>query len=317
MDGHCVESLSSELLEEIVSLSSQSLLVVDASGPDIGIVYANPAYEEISGYSLADLRGGAWLAHAAAEEDSPELVQLRRSLVCDDPVEINLPFLRRDGEIWLGRLRLMPLKSSGQEQRLWLVQCHANERAGNASAELLKRALGQARRKLASLDRTDQVTGLMSRSQFELILRRELAGARRDHRLLSLMLFTVPELDIYRQTFGDNAADSCLRMIGAQIAGTFRRASDLCARFDPATLAVAMVGQGEEEVNQLITLVENKARNLGLHNPRGRLGRYVIVRGVWVEVDPDGDDLEGLMARCEAACKASVQPEPHKVSGTA
>ena len=304
-----MESLSSKLLEEIVSLSSQSLLVVDASGPDLEIVYVNPAYEDTSGYTRDALIGTAWLTHAAAEDDAPELIQLRRSVVCDEPVELNLPFVRQDGEIWLGRLRLTPLKSCSKDRRLWLVQCRADEPSGSAGAELLKRALGQARRKLASLDRIDQVTGLLSRGQFELTLRRELAVARREQRSLCLLLFNVPELEIYRQTFGDNAADSCLRMIGAQIAGTFRRASDLCARFDTSTLAVALLGQTGEEVDQMIALVEKKARNLGLHNPRGRLGRYVIVSGVWVATDPAGDDLEGLMARCDTARKAAETPQ--------
>jgi len=291
--------LSLELFEQIVALSSQSLLVVDASGPEIRIVYANPAFERLCGYPAEELIGSVWLDYAAAEPDSPELVQLKRAVVCDEPVELKLPFLRKDGEIWLGRLSLIPL-TGGRDQRLWLVQHRARDHASDEGAELLKRALGRARRKLASLDRTDQVTGLMSRGQFELLLRRELAVARRESLSLCLMMFTVPELDVYRRTFGDNAADSCLRMIGAQIAGTFRRASDLCARFDASTLVVAMLGQDEEQAGQLVQLVEKKARNLGLHNPRGNLGRRVFVQGVRVEADPDADDVDKLVARCTA-----------------
>lgn len=304
--------LSSELLQEIVSLSQQCLLVVDASKPKAEIVYANPAYEHKSGYTRAELEGSAWLSHAAAEEDAPGLVQLRHGIDCEEPLELNLPFLRKDGDIWQGRMRLTPLLANGSDRRLWLVQHRGDDRVNGADdrvngdgTELLKRALGRARRKLASLDRIDAVTGLMSRGHFELLLKRELAVSRREQRSLCLFLFEVPELDVYRRTFGDNAADSCLRMIGAQITGTFRRASDICARFDESTLVVVILGQDEEQAARLARLVEQKTRNLGLHNPRGSLGRYVIVRSGWAPADPPGIDAGELVARARSALAAA------------
>ena len=304
-----VGRLSYELLEEIVTASPEGLLVLDASGPDMEIVYANPACEALCGAAGGELDGTPWLAQVAADDDSPEVVELRRRMLCDERFETSLPMLRKDGDIWLARLRLVPLKSKDASGRLVLAQFLRHDGAKGASAELLKRALGSARRKLATLDRTDPVTGLMSRAQFDLMLRRELAVSRRESRTLSLLLFDVPELDVYRQTFGDNAADSCLRMVGAQIAGTFRRASDLCARYDGSMLAVALTGQDEAQAAELIALVERKARSLGLHNPRGRQGRYVFVRGAAVTADPASEDVDALTARAEARLPSN-EPEP-------
>jgi len=303
-----MSSISRELLEEIVALSAESLLVVDASGPEAAIVYANPAYESTSGYSCDELAGSGWLNHAAMEDEAPELHELRERLAAGSPLEFSLPFLRKDGEIWLGSLRLKPLRAGDGDRRLWLVQHQNREIPAMAGAELLKRVLSRARHKLAKLEKIDPVTGLMSRSALDFTLRRELAQARRNGGSISLMLFSVPELDIYRQTFGDNAADSCLRMIGAQISGTFRRATDLCARFDRAQLAAVIRGQDETQARQLVTLVERKARNLGLHNPRGRMGKVMFVRGTFVQAQ--GEDLDGLISRALAAFAAENAPVP-------
>jgi diguanylate cyclase (GGDEF)-like protein/PAS domain S-box-containing protein len=289
--------LNNELLLEIVSLGAQGILIVDVDSPELEIVYANPAYEEASGYSAVELAGTAWLDYAAADEEAPELVRLKQTVSCSEAGLLCLPFLRKDGDIWLGRLKLTPLESRVDDRRLLLVEHLAEVRSTADGAELLKRALGLARRKIASLDRTDPVTGLLSRAQFKVMLRREIAVARRERRSLLLMLFTVPEIDAYRQTFGDNAADSCLRMIGAQISGTFRRAGDLSARIENSTIAVAVPGHTEKQASQLITLVQNKARNLGLHNPRGRIDRYVVVRGAAVSADAETDDVESLLSR--------------------
>jgi diguanylate cyclase (GGDEF)-like protein/PAS domain S-box-containing protein len=292
-----VGPLENDLFAEIASISASGMLVVDASSPDVEIVYANSAYETASGFAPDDLVGTSWLSYLAADEDSPEFVRLKQSVLCSETVTFNLPLLRKDGNIWLGRLRLTPLESSPQERRLVLVEHRTEEHPSAEDAELLKRALGLARKRMASLDRTDPVTGLMSKTQFSLMLRRELAISRRENRGLYLMLFSIPELDIYRGTYGNNAADSCLRMIGAQIAGTFRRVSDLSARIDESTLAVAVSGYDSEEAEQRIALVEKKARNLGLHNPRGRSCRYIVVQGVAVAGDPAVDDADALIGR--------------------
>lgn len=301
--------LSPDILTEIFALSSASLLVVDASGPDPVILHANQAFERTSGYSIEELEGSSWLALAAAGDNATDLLELRRNLEGTVPAETSLPFLRRNGEIWLGRQQLNPLHSDAEGRHLWLVQHNGEESTLAESTEFLKRALGKATRRLQGLDQTDNVTGLMSRSQFELLFRRELAVAHRASRPLSLMLFSVMELDVYRETFGDNTADSCLRMLAAQIAGTFRRAGDLCARFDSSTIAVAVADLTEEQANRFLLEVERKARSLSLHNPRARFGRYIGVRGALATADIAGDDVDDMIARARDALGAQPQRE--------
>lgn len=291
----------SELYREVVSQSSQGILIVDANTPRFEIIFANVAYESASGYSADELIGAAWLGFAAADEQMAEIVRLKQSLATREPATEILPFLRKDGEIWLARFRMTPLMAGEHDRKLMLIEHALGEKSPADGAELLKRAVGLARQKVANLDRTDPMTGLLSRAQFALMLRREIAVCRRENQTLELLLFSIPDLEIYRATFGNNAADSCLRMISAQIAGTFRRASDLSARIDESTLAVAIRGQDSEMAARLIQVVEKKARNLGLHNPRGKFGRYLLVRGASVTADTVADDADSLMQRCRAA----------------
>jgi len=302
--------VSPELLEEIVALSAQGLLVIDASQPELPITLANPAYAQKAGCARSELVGSSWLAQVALDDDAPEVVRLRQSLSCEERVDLSLPLLTQDGDVWIGRLALARLATGSTEQRLWLLQVGQPDRAGAESAELLKRALSRARNRLSSLDRTDTVTGLLSRAQFEMLMRRELSVARRESQTIELLLFAVPELEVYRRTFGDNAAESCLRMIGAQIAGTFRRASDLSARWSPSVLAVAIHSEHADQARQLADIVEQKVRNLALRNPRGRLGRTVFVQSVWVLADPAGEDFDQLIERATQALETRSAPDP-------
>ena len=296
--------LTNELFREIVALGSQAVLVVDVTGSDPRIVFSNKAYEELSGFSAEELTGTSWFEHAAMDASAADFVRLARMLDDREAGSLCFPFFGRDGEIWAAELRLIPLAVPGARGSLILIEHTGQSHAATGSAEALRQAVGQAQQSLARLERTDPVTGLLSHSQFKLMLKRELAVARRSGLPLQLMLFSIPELEIYRQTFGAAAADSCVRMIGAQITGTFRRSSDLSARVGMATLAVSVTGQEREEVLGLVAQVERKSRNLGLHNPRGQLGRYVVVQGVTVAANPATDDVDGLLDRAEAALYA-------------
>ena len=75
-DAHSVKSLSRHTLEQMVTLSSEGILLADAQDPNLPIVYANPAYEGLSGYSADELTGNGWQLVKRDSEGQPELERL-------------------------------------------------------------------------------------------------------------------------------------------------------------------------------------------------------------------------------------------------
>jgi PleD family two-component response regulator len=111
-------------------------------------------------------------------------------------------------------------------------------------------------------------------------------------------MFAIVELDVYRQTFGAKAADSCQRMIGAQITRTLRRAGDLCAKYDDSTLVAAVLGQTPDEIRHLSDQIAGNVRRLGLHNPRAKAGRHITVNVAVIGCPPGAsDDADSVIAR--------------------
>ena len=299
-----MKSLSRHILQQIVSTNSQGILLVDARDPELTIAYVNPAFEQQSDFSAVQLEGTSWRSILAGDDASPDIAKVRVAMGCGEPCTARLPYYRKDGTTWLADVMIRPLSSVRGDTRYFLCQ-HAlaetrTKQDVNVQVDLLQRALGQARQKIVNLSRTDPVSGLLRYEYFVSLLKRDLGTARRDRRPLTILVFEIVELDIYRQTFGANAADSCLRMIGAQIAGAFRRAGDLCARCDEATLVVAVPGQESEQIAALASRVTEKVRNLGLHNPRAQSGRYLTVRSAMTDAATDGDEPERLVARVRA-----------------
>ncbi len=228
------------------------------------------------------------------------------------------PSLRKDGSASVVDIHVAPLANARGEIR-YFVCVHkaavsgavangheldgASTEAGDTNGELtlLQRELGRARQKIANLDRIDPTTGLLRFGHFQETLRRDLAIARRDQRFVTLLVFEIVELDAYRQTFGGKAADSCQRMIGAQIMRTLRRAGDLCARYDDRTLLAAVLGQTPDDMRHLVDQIADNVRQLGLHNPRGRSSRHITVRSISIGCPPGTqDDAEVLVTRALA-----------------
>jgi diguanylate cyclase (GGDEF)-like protein/PAS domain S-box-containing protein len=309
-----LKSLSRHILEQIVSSSTQGILLIDARGPDLTIAYANAAYEKLSDYSAAQLEGMSWRSILGGGDENPELGKVRLAVGCGEPCDAKIPYYRKDGTTWLADVSIRPLSSSHGDVAYFLAQhqpatsAPKEQESTNVQVDLLQRALGHARQKIVNLDRTDPVSGLLRYEYFLSLLKRDLAIARRDRRALTVLVAEIVELQVYRQTFGANAADSCLRMIGAQIAGAFRRAGDLCARLDETTFVVAVPNQDAEHAASPAARVAEKVRNLGLHNPRAQSGRYLTIRCVIVGADVEGEDAETLVARARSQlAKAAVQ----------
>jgi PAS domain S-box-containing protein len=308
MDTREVDSLKPQVLEQIVACSTQGILLVDVRAPDYRIVFANKAYERLSGFAADELIGNPWSAVFASDLDGPERIELERRIACGDAGSMTLPFFRRDGAIWLAHTQVDVMETG--PKRLALIQ---NSSVSNASREpkvstkLLQRALGRAQQRIAALKQQPISAGLLSIDQFMTFLRRDLGIARREHRSITLVLFEIPEHDVYRETFGSKSAESCLRMVGRQLLGSFGRASDLCAQIDDSTFVVALQEQDPASAELLAARVGDKTRRLSLHNPRAKASRYITVRHSLVVADPSDDSAERLLDRARAGFSASSE----------
>jgi diguanylate cyclase (GGDEF)-like protein/PAS domain S-box-containing protein len=316
-DAFGIRSLNRHTLEQIVAASPAAVLVADASDPELPVVYANAAYERLTGYSLAELAGQPWAALTRAAAGDETLASVKAAIAAGKACRAAIPDVRKDGTAFTCEISVTPLEGPRGDVRYFLLSHElappidqaGSAPMGEASNELLQRELGRARQKIATLDRIDPATGLQRFPYFQEMLRRDLAMARRDRRFVTLLVFEIAEFDVYRQTFGDKAADSCQRMIGAQIMRALRRAGDLCARYDDTTLVAAVVGQHASDIQPITERIAEGVKQLKLHNPRAKSSRYIATRMIAISCPPGAhDDPEPLIARALAESRGEVTP---------
>jgi diguanylate cyclase (GGDEF)-like protein len=94
-------------------------------------------------------------------------------------------------------------------------------------------------RQFSSEARTDHLTGLANRREFERIMEREVALAERHNRKLSLMMIDLDNLKRINDRQGHRSGDAALRLVAQQLQRVVR-SSDICARLGGDEFGVAM-----------------------------------------------------------------------------
>ncbi len=288
-----MKRLSRQILEQILAHSSDGIVIADARDPDFPVVYANPAYERYSGYGADDLLGRRLPLLSHGSLDRRDVAHLKEALDRGESYEGTLVDSHKDGTSWVSHVRVEPLYGPHGVVRLFLLSQNPRsaENGGSSKVEvgMLQREIQRARQELASLDRREPVTGVLRYDYFLELAEKDFRMARRDGRLVAVILLDVVDLDTYRQTFGTKAADSCLRMIAGQIHGALRRSGDLCARADEHSIVTLTHGQRLDEIRALALRLGANVCDLGMHNPRGRHGRYISAQVGVAGGIPDGD----------------------------
>ena len=123
-------------------------------------------------------------------------------------------------------------------------------------------------KQFASEARTDHLTGLANRREFERVMEREVALAERHKRKLSLMMIDLDNLKRINDRLGHSAGDGALRLVAQQLQRVVR-ASDVCARVGGDEFAVAMPETGLERARDVATRLRRAVEHaaLGMRAP--------------------------------------------------
>ena len=133
-----------------------------------------------------------------------------------------------------------------------------------AVADQVAIAIDRARQ-FASEARTDHLTGLANRREFERVMEREVALAERHKRRLALMMIDLDNLKRINDRLGHVAGDGALRLVAQQLQRVVR-ASDVCARVGGDEFAVAMpetdIDRAREVATRLRRAVDHAALSM-------------------------------------------------------
>jgi PAS domain S-box-containing protein len=97
------------LLDRAVAASSNGIVITDPKMPDNPIIYVNPAFEEISGYTAEEVRGRNCRFLQGGYHEQPALDELREALKEERECRVVLRNYRKDGTPFWNELYVSPV----------------------------------------------------------------------------------------------------------------------------------------------------------------------------------------------------------------
>lgn len=118
-----------QLLAQAVEAASDGVVIADATQPDNPVIYANPAFTRITGYSLQEAIGHNCRFLQGPDTESGELEKLRRAIRDQRSVAVTLLNYRKDGQPFWNELAISPVFSPEGELTHYVgIQTDSSER---------------------------------------------------------------------------------------------------------------------------------------------------------------------------------------------
>ncbi|MDP9267091.1 MAG: diguanylate cyclase [Acidobacteriota bacterium] len=201
--------------------------------------------------------------------------------------ELCVPVLHR-GEL-VAILNLESTRLREFHDQLPLVQTIADQIAGAIhsarlfqQAQQANRALADANRRLEELSRTDGLTGVANRRQFEDVYEREWRRATRVSGPIALLMIDIDEFKKYNDRYGHQGGDDCLKRVAETLKQTLGRASDVVARYGGEEFVVVLPGSDQQAAIATAERLRQQVEKLGLPHEAATSGNRVVTISVGV-----------------------------------
>ena len=104
-----------ELLSKIVDATNTGIVITDNQLPDNPIIYCNPAFEQISGYSLSEIIGHNCRFLQGKDRTQEERQTIAEAIANGDACHVEIRNYTKTGELFWNELYISPVKNENGE----------------------------------------------------------------------------------------------------------------------------------------------------------------------------------------------------------
>ncbi len=293
-----------QFYRRLLESSPDGVALIDAQHPDHPVVYVNQGFEQLTGYSLSDLKGRNLRLLQGEDRDQDARHRVREALGRGEPCRVLLRNYRKDGTVFWNEMTIVPLLDA--EGRVTHFAGHhrdAGERL-RIDVKTPKDSAAGAHQPTSIAVRDDRLTGLFTLPYLEELLKRDWALAQRENRSIAVFAIDIDALDSYNTTFGRAAGDSAIRRVAHVISGCLRRSSDVTARIDGGSLMAFAPGLVLDQALRIGQTMSERVRELRIHHPRSTVLRYMSVSvGVSASVPEQDQNPAALLEKSQQQLK--------------
>lgn len=232
---------SLRLAQRALEATGNGIVITDCRQPDNPIVYVNPAFERITGYSAAEALGRNCRFLHGEDHNQAGTRNLGEAVANTREAKVVLRNYRKDGRLFWNELLIAPVRAEdGSVTHFVGVQNDISEQK-------------QAEEKLLHMATHDALTGLPNRTLLQDRLAQAIGYADRLRHLVAILFIDIDRFKNINDSLGHIVGDTLITTLAQRLRGAVR-AVDTVARVGGDEFVVVLTDiQREADVNQVIS----------------------------------------------------------------
>ncbi len=282
---------SLRLVQRALDANPIGIVICGSRQPDMPILYANPAFEALTGYAQADILGRNCRFLQGTENHQPELNEVRSALKEGRSCEVILRNFKKDGTLFWNQLHIAPVRDD----------TGAITHFVGAQKDISVQKKAEAR--VDQLSFFDPLTNLPNRRLFLDRLANSVSLAQRNHLFGAVVYIDLDNFKNLNDAEGHEIGDDLLRQISARLR-TCVRQEDTVSRLGGDEFVVLLPelsdnGQSAARLVQMATIRMQQA--IGDPVVLGKL-RHHITASFGVAIFPKGtESASDLLKQADTA----------------
>ncbi|MFL1501377.1 PAS domain-containing protein [Pseudomonas sp. O64] len=154
--------INAKLMQMVINASNDGIVVAEREGEEKPLIYVNPAFERMTGYTLDEILYQDCRFLQAGDRDQPALMAIRDALDHDDACREILRNYRKDGTPFWNELSLSTVYNEADKQTYFIgvqkdvtTQVKAQQRVAQLEAQV-----AELKERLAALEATSGINKL-------------------------------------------------------------------------------------------------------------------------------------------------------------
>jgi diguanylate cyclase (GGDEF)-like protein/PAS domain S-box-containing protein len=223
------------LSERAIEASFNPIIITTDPAAGAKIVYVNPAFERVTGYSRTEAIGRNCGFLQGKDRHQPELEKIRLALREGKDCNALLRNYRKDGTLFWNDLYITPVSDQASGAVTHFVGVQHDVTQTRRYAEELEHQANH-----------DALTGLANRSLLSDRLDQALVYAQRHGRLVMVAFVDLDDFKMINDSLGHSAGDQLLRIIAERLQSCVRK-GDTVARLGGDEFVLVLSDQGMED----------------------------------------------------------------------
>lgn len=231
------------LLRRAVEATNNGIVLTDARAPDQPIVYVNPAFEAITGYSSEEVLGRNCRFLQRGDCSQTAIESIRHAVRDECEVRVLLRNYRKDGTPFANEFHLAPVRdAAGVLTHFVGVQNDVTSRQ-------------RYEEQLAYRATHDELTSLPNRQLLMDRLQQAVLNAQRHGRQVAVAFIDLDDFKLVNDSLGHGAGDDVLRVVASRLREVVSE-TDTVGRFGGDEFVLVLTEQADEtDIRRLISRI--------------------------------------------------------------